>query len=399
MNKYFYKAKKINDEIVQGTVNAASFSEAAAILEQKKYIVLEIKEEENIEPLTNHIESKSASTDTTLSLKEKKEFFNSFYFLYKSGLSVFEIFQSIITSTHNPKIRALAKQIVKKIEQGKSIKEAMKANTKALGLAYTMLIAAGEESGKLEDVLSTVIRNIKKQEEMRYNLIGKLTYPVCMFFLAIAVALLFKLFVLKVFALMGEGLVMCEIVRMLIFAIIQIIVIFAALFAGLFYIYKNKNLMNKITGFILKFRMFGNLLKCYYFANFFSVLALAYEAGVPVSEALYLANSVINVPQINQRIKKSEKMILNGSELATALGVTGLFSSYAMSQISSGEKAGEVDKALKTISFDYENRLNTAIDIILKLVEPMMLIIVGILVAAVMGIGYRGYYNSLFSMF
>lgn len=398
MSKYFYKAKNINNEIVQGTLDASSFSEAASILEQKNYAVLEIKEK-NMEKPINQIEDKTNSNDVAFSLKEKKEFFNSFYFLYKSGLSVFEIFQSIISSTHNFKIRALCKQIVKKIEQGKSIKESMKFNTKALGLAYTMLIAAGEESGKLEEVLSTIIKNIKKQEEMKSHLISKLTYPVCMFFFAIAVALLFKLFVLKVFSMMGEGLAASELTGMLIMAIIQIILIFIIIFAGLFYVYKNKNLMNKITSFILQLKIFANLLKNYYFSNFFSVLALAYEAGVPVSESLYLANSVINIPKINHIIKKSEKMILNGSDLTTALGVTGLFSSYAMSQISAGEMAGEVDKALKTISFDYENRLNNAIDVILKLVEPMMLVIVGILVAAVMVTGYRGYYNYLFSMF
>ncbi len=399
MSRYFYKAKD-NNNVVTGSVQASSFSEAAAILEQKNYVVIEIKEEINTKNISENVSVKNVSNnDTALSLKEKKEFFNAFYVLYKSGLSVFEIFQSMLSSTSNLKIRVLCKQIVKKIEQGKSIKEALKNNTKSLGLAYTMLIAAGEESGKLEQVLSTVLKNIKKQEEMKSNLISKLTYPVCMFFLSIAVALLFKFFVLKVFSMGGEGLAASEITGMLIGAIIKIIIIFAVLFTGLFYVYKNKNFMNKIIDFVLNLSVFGNLMKCYYFSNFFSVFGLAYEAGVPVSEALMLSNSVINIPKINNIIKKSEKMLINGSNLSTALGVTGLFSSYAMSQISAGEKAGETDKALKSISLDYENKMNLEIEVLLKLVEPMMIVIVGILVAAVAISGYRGYYNYLFSMF
>ncbi|MCD7779228.1 MAG: type II secretion system F family protein, partial [Candidatus Gastranaerophilales bacterium] len=92
-------------------------------------------------------------------------------------------------------------------------------------------------------------------------------------------------------------------------------------------------------------------------------------------------------------------MVLNGCETATALGITGLFSNHDISQISSGEKAGELDKIFKIIVHDYENRLDTSIKIILKLVEPVMIIIVGIFVCIIAVNGYKAYYNSILSMF
>ena len=92
-------------------------------------------------------------------------------------------------------------------------------------------------------------------------------------------------------------------------------------------------------------------------------------------------------------------MVYNGCEVATALGVTGLFSSYAMSQITAGEKAGELDKMLKTVALDYKNKLEVSMNVFLQVVEPIMLIFVGIIVAMVAVNGYKAYFGSLFSMF
>ncbi len=396
MSRFFYRVRTGDGEILQDYISASTIADAAVKLEQKGFVVLEIKEEVR----NSDIKTFNSSTVVTpLTILEKKEFFNSFYFLYKSGLSVFEIFKSILNSSKNGRIKTLCLHIIKSISQGKSLKESLKNCSNALGLAYAALIASGEESGRLEEVLSGIIKNINKTEEIKSNLISSLTYPVSVFFLAIAVAMLFKFFIFEVFSLRSQSYGQIDTIGLLIAALIKIVIIFAVIFAVLFYIYKNKSLMNKIISFILDIRIFGSILKCYYFSNFFSVLSLAYESGIPVSEGVILANSVIKNPEIHKKIKKTEKMVQEGCELATALGVTELFTGYAISQISAGEKAGELDKVLKTAAHDYENHLDNAIKVMLKLVEPVMIIFVGILVAVIAVNGYRAYYNSILSMF
>ena len=398
MSRFFYRVKNNQNKIMQSHIEASSITDAAIKLEKMGYIVIEIKEEERVNSYGMKTNLRM-SGDLILTTTEKREFFNSFYFLFKSGLSVLAIFESMYNSSKNPKIKKLCSHILQKLEKGHSFKEAMKDLYQALGLAYSKLIAAGEETGKLESVLSDIIRNISKQEEIKSNLISSLTYPAIIFFLAVAVALLFKFFILRVFASMGSGLCYADILTMALTAVIKIIAVFGAIFGVLFYLYKNKKLLNKIIGFIVDIRIFQNIVKNYYFINFFLVLSLAYESGIPINEALVLANSVINIPAVNKKIKKAENMMNNGCELTTALRITGVFSNYAMSQISAGEKSGELDKMLKTVAFDYENKLDIAIKVMLKLIEPLTIIIVGIFVACIAVNAYRAYYSSLFSMF
>ena len=397
MARFFYRVKNKQNKVAQGFINASGISEAALKLEKQGYTILEIKEE-----FRNTLSNKGIILSDSIlpfSLQEKKEFFNSFYFLYKSALPVLDIFKSIANSSTKQQVKLFSSYIVKKIEKGKSLKEAMANYSNVLGKAYTALIVAGEQAGKLDEILSDILINIKREEEIKSNLIAKLTYPTCIFFMAIAVALLFKFFILKAFSLMGTGVCFSALFMLLVTAIIKIIVIFAVFLAGCFYIYKNKRLFNHFISFILNIRIFGNLMKCYYFLNFFSVFSLAYSAGITSAESINLSASVINVPEINNKLKKAENMVYNGCEVATALGVTGLFSSYAMSQITAGEKAGELDKMLKTVALDYKNKLEVSMNVLLQVVEPIMLIFVGIIVAMVAVNGYKAYFGSLFSMF
>ncbi len=397
MARFFYRVKNKQNKISQGYIEALSMPDAAEKLTKKGYIILEIKQE--FESSFNKNKVNLSDSILPFSLQEKKEFFNSFYFLYKSALPVLDIFRSISNSSTKQQVKLFASYIVKKIEKGKSLKEAMANYSNVLGKAYTALIVAGEQAGKLDEILSDILINIKREEEIKSNLIGKLTYPTCIFFMAIAVALLFKFFILKAFSLMGTGVCFSALIMLFITAIIKIVVIFAVFLALGFYIYKTKKLFNKFISFILNIRIFGNLMKCYYFLNFFSVFSLAYSAGITSAESINLSASVINVPEINNKLKKAENMVYNGCEVATALGVTGLFSSYAMSQITAGEKAGELDKMLKTVALDYKNKLEVSMNVFLQVVEPIMLIFVGIIVAMVAINGYKAYFGSLFSMF
>lgn len=397
MSNFFYKVKNHNNEIVQGNIDALSLSDAAIKLEKKGFTILEIKEETKSSVQIDSVVSSTKIQPFTLS--EKKEFFNSFYFLYKSGLSILEIFKSIFHSSKNTQVKSLCSLIIKKVERGKSLKESMNNYSNALGLAYTTLITAGEESGKLEEILADVIQNIKKQEEIKSGLISNLTYPVCMFIFAVYVALFFKFFVLKVFSLIGTGLCYSALFKILIIAIIKILIISVIIFAIGFYIYKKKELLNKIISFVLNIGVFANLMKNYYFSNFFSVFALAYSAGITAAESIGLANSVIKIAEVNKKLKKSESMIYKGCEVSTALAVTGLFSSYAMSQVSAGEKAGELEKMLKTVAMDYENKLEVSVSVLLKTIEPLMILVVGVFVACIAINAYKSYYSSLFSAF
>ncbi|MBQ4079033.1 type II secretion system F family protein [bacterium] len=397
MSRYLYRAKNNNNEIVVDYINAINISDAAAKLERKNLIVLEIKEDAITYSEREFRYEKTISPDTMFTMKEKLEFFNSFYHMFKSGLSIMLIFEAIKQESRNKKIKGLCSIILRNIDKGLSLKEAFKGHEQILGVAYSSLLVAGESSGKLDKTISKIIANIKREEEFKLNIISALSYPVMILMLAIAVFFFFKFFVLKVFATMGAGCSSCAVMTMLVTAIVKIVIIFALIFGAIFYVYMDKKLLRAIVDVASSFPLVKPLMKNYMFANFFSVLALAYDAGIPLPNSIELANTVMGIPSVKGKISLAIKRIMNGCELTTAFGVTQVFSEFAMSQISAGEKAGELEKMFEVVSFDYEKQIDLALKVLTEFVKIFAMAFVGLIVFFVATNAYNSYYSNLFN--
>ncbi len=397
MDFFYYKAKNKNNEILEGEIKALSFSDAAAKLEARKLVVLEI----NIKKpkILQNKNTNFIAKNIIFTINEKKEFFNSFYYQYKSGLSINEIFQSILNSSSNKNIKGLCNSIINKTASGSSLKEAFEKHLNALGPAYTKLICAGEASGKLEEILSEIIKNISKEEEIKNNIISSLTYPAIIIMLTIGFFCFFQFGIFKIFGLIGKNISTNDIILILLSTVVKIIIIYAIIGTLFFFIIKNDQIKKKVANVINDLKILSKYFKYYYFQSFFTVLSLSYEAGIPASEAIYAANSVIKIQNINEKIKKAADMIKRGCDIKTAFLVADVFSKYAISQISSGEKSGELDKMFKTVAFDYEKKLELSIKILIKFLEPAMLVFAGVIVLYVASSAYKKYYEGLFSMF
>ena len=396
MAVFFYKAKNYNSEIIQGQISALNLDDAANKLEGRGLTVIELSQisKNNFKKL-NYTPVKI----TKFSVKEKKEFFNALYFQYKSGISICETLKSIQESTSDIKIRNLCVKVTDNIEKGYSLKEAFSGFEDALSPAYTTLLCAGEESGKLDEVLDNITKTLNKEEEILNSLKSSFAYPVFIFFLAIGVFLFFKMFVFKAFESSFEGISQNDISALLIGSIIKIIFFYLFCAGIITIIIKNESLKDKIINIISRLSIFKKLINYYYFQNFFTVLSLSYSAGISLIDSLALADTVLKIEDASKKIKKSLQRISKGCEFTTALALSGIFSDYVMSQISSGEKSGTLDKSFMRAALDYENKLDTNLKIMTKLTEPILIIFVGLMVLYVAFSLYSKYFNSLFSMF
>ncbi len=397
MARFFYKAKNKEGQIISRHILAMDISSAAAIVEREGLVLLEIEEEGKVS--SQRVTARELSEKIIFSAKEKLEFFNSFLHMYQSGLSILQIFYAVLNSAKNEKIKGLCSIIIKKIEKGCNLEEAFTGYENVLGIAYTKLVVAGEASGKIDKVLKKVVDNIKKEQALKSNLLSSLSYPIMILSLALAVFMLFKFFILKVFAMMGSGICSATVMQLLVFAVVKIFFIFSIIIGSLCFIYFNKPLLKKVIGFFSRLPGINSLYKNYSFANFFSILSLAYDAGVPIFNSIEMATSVIGVPAIKAKLNLAAKRVNNGCEVTTAFAVTQVFSPFAMSQISAGEKAGELEKMFSVVATDYEKKLEFALDMVLQILKPLSIIIVGIFVLYVAKTGYESYYAGLLGGF
>lgn len=340
------------------------------------------------------------NSEIIFSLKEKIEFFSSLYFLYKSGMPILDCFKSVADSASSQNVRNLCYQVSRRIEKnGNSLRQAILPHSQKLGKAYTMLLIAGEESGKLEITLSSIDKNLSKEEDIINGIKVSLAYPVFMLLLTIGVFCLSKFFLIKMFSSMDEMFSSSEIIALAISTAIKTACVYLLIGGIVFYIWKNKVLQIKIAEFFSKIPLIAGILKDYYYKNFFSVFSLAYNAGIPINEALNLSISVIGMPSITQKLKKSEIMMTKGCKLVQALAISSAFTRNVLSQVSAGEEAGSLDSVFKNISQRFEKDLDMKIKTAIKLLEPAMMIFIGIIIGYVVVTAYNTYYQNLMSIF
>lgn len=392
MSVFFYKCK-YNDGIKDGFVEAKNIQDASKKLEDSGMVILELKEQNNLK--TNVYLNYELMP---LTIKEKKDFYNSFYRQYKAGIPFHEIFNNIMSAASSANIKSLCFNIIKKLQKNSSIEDVFNYYSRYIGKTEATLIIAGEKSGKLEYILDKISQQVKEQEKLRAELISKATYPMIVFGLIIFSCLVFVFFVFPAFnATIDHQDV--DLKTLCIGALIKISIVAAIFGALILKVVKSRQLKRKFFDWVLGLKFLNPILVNYYFSNYFSTLSLAQDAGVPLDKSLELSYQTIDSFEINKKLNKAQKMILEGCEMATAFEVAGVFSEYAISQITTAQKVGELSKAFDDISQDYKKEYKTKIDAFVKFVEPIMLGIAALIILIIGIKMYSKYYETLFSLF
>jgi len=392
MATFFYRCK-FENEIKEGTIEASDMPNASKKLEAKGMVVLELKREEAI--------SQQVSLNyeiAPLTIKEKKDFYNAFYKQYKAGISFFEIFNNIISTASTNNIKTLCFNMGKKFQKGQTSEEVFNYYSRYIGKTQAALLIAGDESGKLENVLKKITEQINEEEKTITTLISKTKYPLMIFCLIIFALCVFVFLVFPVFNSVIDG-KSVEFASALAPAIIKIAIVMVILGMVIFNVVKNKDTRKKLFNSFVKLKKVKDVLEKYYYSNFFTTFYLAQEAGLPIDESLELSRQTVDSELIKTKISKAILMIKEGSNVATALGVLGIFSEYALSQISIGEKSGELTKSLDEVSNDYQKEFSSSVDSFLKFIEPAMIGIAGVVVLVMGAKMYSKYYEMLNSLF
>ncbi|MBQ4645959.1 MAG: type II secretion system F family protein [Candidatus Gastranaerophilales bacterium] len=393
MTTFFFRCK-LDGGIKEGYIDANSAKHASDKLESKGYIVLELKEQVKI-----------ASSKTTLKqeikpldLKEKKDFYSSFNRQYKSSIAFYEIFNNIMATASTNNIKTLCFNIVQKLQKDTSFEDVFSYYSNYLGKTEAALIVAGEKTGKLENTLEKISKLVSEQEELISTLTSKATYPCIIFVLLLFACSVFAFFVFPIFNATIEGQDV-NIKTVLVPALVKIAITFAIVGLIVWKIKTSRNIQNGFISKIFKLNFIETILKKYQISNFFLTFSLAYDAGVSPVQSLELSCNLIKNEHIKKRIEKVHQMLQQGCEITTAFNVADVFDEYSISQITTGEKSGELAKAFEEISLNYKKDYMARIDALLKLVEPLMLGIgaIFILVLAVKMISK--YYDTLFSLF
>lgn len=325
-----------------------------------------------------------------LSGKDKVLFFSNLSTMIGSGLSITEALE-IISRQGNKKLSRIAKDIAGYINSGKTLSDAIKKQNKAFSAFHANVISAGENSGRLEESLDNLSQGLEKEEDIREKIKAAMLYPLIIVFLSLALISIMIFFVLpnltKVFT--GLGIELPLSTRIMVFFIefadansgrIALSVLF--LFIFLSWLFKKEFVKPFLHDIFLRAPIVKNISKGRNISDFCRAMGLLLRSGLSFSESLGIVEGTVKNYCYKKLIRQAKKDVSEGQKLSESLSNTKKkFPEMAISIIKVGERSGRLEEEFMRLADKYEKESSRRIEKLSVIIEPALLILIGLLVA------------------
>ena len=407
MARYNYTAyKNGTSDIVKGQVEAANLREARTEIRSMGYTPTSIIEENTVSQKDKK-SKKAVARMPKMGLGEQIEFTSTLQILATAGIPIIESLMFIENDAAKLKMRQVAAELRKQIMNGGTFAGTIAKYPEQFGHVYIGLVKTGEDAGELEKTLERLLELLNKQSNIRTKVIGTLMYPAFVILLAAFIVIVMLVFVFPVFKDMFDqmGMQLPWITQVLmnmgIFLKtnwIAIPLFFAGLIFGINFLFRWKPSKWKIDEYVLKIPVLSKLIQFANFANFIAVMQVAYDAGVPILECLYLANLTLTNHTLEKRVEEATVKIQQGQHLSAALRATRTMPKMILFMIATGEQSGRLGDMLGQAVSYIDKALDNIIDLMTKMIEPIMLVVIGAIVLVLASALYLPLFASYMGM-
>ena len=406
MTIYNYTAiKDGTNEVVKGKVEANDLREARAAVRELGFTPTNIVEEQAV---GKKKENKGPTGKMpTLGLAEQIDFTSTLQILAAAGIPIIESLLFIENDAAKLKIRQCATELRRQIMNGGTFAGTVAKYPDQFGQVYIGLVRAGEDAGELEKTLDRLLELLNKQAAIRSKVIGTLMYPCFVVLLAVFIVIVMLVFVFPVFKEMFDsmGMQLPAITRILMNMGLwmkknwyAIPIGFAAVGSFINFLFRWKPSKWKIDEIVLKIPVLQDLIMYSNFANFIAVMQVAYDAGVPILECLYLSNLTLTNHTLETRVEEATLRVQQGQHLSAALRSTRTMPKMILFMIATGEQSGRLGDMLGQATNYIDKQLDTIIDVMTKMIEPIMLIVIGSIVLVLASALYLPLFASYMGM-
>jgi type IV pilus assembly protein PilC len=314
-------------------------------------------------------------------------FARQFSTMIDAGLPIIQCLEILFTQQDNKTFKRMIKEIKEKVEGGATLAEALKRFPKQFDDLFVNMIAAGEAGGILDAILRRLAAYMEKAAKLKAQVKGAMTYPIVTLIIAIGVLSIILVFVIPVFEEMfadfgGELPLPTQIVvaasDIVKSKIIYIIVGLFILGFTLRKFYATEKGQDMADDLVLKFPVFGTLLRKVAVAKFTRTMGTMLASGVAILEALDIVAKTAGNRTVEKAIYDVRSGIAEGRTMADPLAESGVFPAMVCQMISVGESTGALDAMLEKIADFYDEEVDQAVDNLTSLIEPFMLVFLGV---------------------
>jgi type IV pilus assembly protein PilC len=307
-----------------------------------------------------------------------------------SGIPMVQAFEIVGSGSDKPALQKLILDIKAEVEGGTSLHEALAKHPLHFDDLFVNLVEAGEQAGALETLLDKLATYKEKTEAMKKKVKKALFYPAAVIIVAIVVTIVLMVFVIPQFQSLFQGFG-ADLPAFTMFVIhisnairhqgIYIGMLVGAAIWTFFYFKKRSRKMREMLDRIsLKVPVIGPILNKAAIARYARTLSTMFAAGVPLVEALESVAGATGNIVYEDAVRKMKDEVATGQRLQRAMEARGIFPNMVVQMIAVGEESGSLDTMAAKVATFYEAEVDNAVDAMSSLLEPLIMVVLGVLV-------------------
>jgi type IV pilus assembly protein PilC len=387
MSEWTLKYADARGVIHQQVAEAASEGELRDRFTQQGYLVYSIKPRSEISALTGLQPSRKK-----INLEKFLIFNQQFVTLIRAGLPILKALDLLTERLTDAKLSSHIRNVREEVRNGSMLSDAF-ARQGVFPPIYVTTILAGERSGSLPDVIERFITYQKLALSVRKKLLVSLMYPALLIVLVMALIVFLVTYVVPNFAQLYASMEARLPTPTLILIAIgttarnYVLLGFAALIAAIFGFrawIRTDTGREALDRVILRIPLVGDVWIKYQVAQFSRVMSTLLIGGIPLMQALDTSADSLGTQVLKKVLVKAVKLVREGQPLSASLRKTGIFPSLSIDMIEVGESTGALPTMLSSVAEFYEDDVSTRITAALSLIEPIIMIFMGIFVAFVL---------------
>lgn len=400
MPEYQYISKDTKGKSYKGTLESDSIASFYRIIGERGQFCVSVKQ----------VGASRASIEITpqkLKLKDLAVFSRQFSTMLSSGLTVIKCLDVLYQQAPNKFMKSTILGVYEAVQKGDSLSKAMKQQKKAFPPLFLSMVAAGELSGSLDNVMKRMADQYEKDSKMQNKITQALVYPAFLSIMTVFVVVFLLTFILPRFMTMFSqyGGTVPTPTRILLaighsltnYWYIFLIVIGAVIFLIHYWLKTDSGRLawDKAK---LKIPVFGKLMIIVVSSRFSRTLASLFSSGMPIVQALEIMGSVLGNKYMEKQVQNVSEDVRRGVSLSSAVRHIAPFPPMLCSMLSIGEESGNLNEILTKTSAFYDDESDTAIQKMVSLIEPVMIVvlagIVGFIILSII-LPIYSIYNSV----
>lgn len=392
MAEWVLKYADPRGEIHQQVAQAGSEKEVRDRYSQQGFLVYWVKPRRALTGVHMQVSTGLFGRRKKLNLEKFLIFNQQFVTLIRAGLPILKSLDLLADRLTDPKLGPHVKAVREAVRKGTLLSEAFREQ-QIFPKIYVTTVLAGEKSGSLGEVLERYIAYQKLSLSVRKKVIVSLMYPAILVVLVIVLIVFLVTYVVPNFAQLYESMqadlpAMTQILIVVGTTARNYILAFVggllAAVVGFRFWARREKARERIDRAKLRIPLFGDIWIKYQVAQFSRVLSTLLSGGIPLVQGLETASESLGTPLLRKALAKAGRMVREGQSLSASLASTGIFPPLSIDMIEVGESTGALPAMLTSVAEFYEDDVNTNMTAAMSLIEPAIMIFMGIFVAFVL---------------